>query len=205
MNTINTLLNNPLGELTGAQAPKAAGANFAITLAVARAPGALMNLIGVQHPSASEPGLSLLGAETDSEAKAGHLNLRWLLENQDNLVAQGLKRVDAQELLQQVTGSSAEASTRDARLSGVDIKPLDQLAAGATNHWRHLGKAIQPVCTTAPLLPPTHDWCVSHTPIKVMVEPQATSASLEQAFEAAASQASEHLDGVTYLETLFKR
>ena len=119
-----------------------------------------MNPTGFQHPNASEPSLSLLGVETDSEAKAGHLNLRSLLGNQDNVVAQGLKRIDAQELFLRGRGSSAEASTHDARLSGVDIKPLEQLGAGATNYWRHLGRAIQPVVTTAPLLPATHDRCV---------------------------------------------
>ena len=164
-----------------------------------------MNPTGFQHPNASEPSLSLLGFETDSEAKAGHLNLRSLLGNQDNVVAQGLKRIDAQELLLRGTGSSAEASTHDARLSGVDIKPLEQLAAGATNYWRHLGRAIQPVVTTAPLLPATHDLCVPHTPIKVMVEPQTTSRSLEQTIDVAASQGLAYLDSVTYFEALFKR
>ena len=89
--------------------------------------------------------------------------------------------------------------------SGVDIKELEQLAAGATYYWTHPGKVIEPYWAEAPLPQAAENLCILHAPTEAVIEPQVTPNPLKQTILSATEKALGHLDSATYLETFFKR
>ena len=90
-------------------------------------------------------------------------------------------------------------------LSGVDIKGLEQFAAGSTYYWRQPGKTIEPNSIEAPLPQAAENLCVLHAPTEAVIEPQVTPNPLKQTISSATEKALGHLDSATYLETFFKR
>ena len=102
--------------------------------------------------------------------------------------------------------TQTDLEVSEGRLNGIDTKPLEELAAGATHYWRHEGKAIEPTLVVEAVLPPAiGSLFVPHTPTEVTVEPQATPAQLEQTLASAAVVALGHLNSAAYLETFFNQ
>ena len=166
---------------------------------------------------------------SDTVAKEGNFAVR-LLKNEDNKVLdQGLKLIDAQGLLLRDAGSNPETIARNAWLFGLDTQPLAKLAQAAATVSPELGRAVQLASITAPATNTAK--AVTQAPVltraaenvsplsltekttaPAVVEPvatsqkedQATSPSLQQVLQEAAANAFSHLDSATYLNTLFK-
>ena len=90
-------------------------------------------------------------------------------------------------------------------LSGVDIKGLEQFAAGSTYYWRQPGKVVEANSIEAPLPQAAENLCVLHAPTEAVIEPQVKPNPLKQTISSATEKALGHLDSATYLETFFKR
>jgi hypothetical protein len=169
---------------------------------------------------------------SDTVAKEGNFAVR-LLKGEDNKVLdQGLKLIDAQGLLLRDAGSNPETIARNAWLFGFDTQPLAKLAQAAASVSPDLGRAVQQASITAPaantatavpqapvltmaaenvsLLGLTELTAQTTAPAKVepvvtaQKDNQATSPSLHQVLQEAAANAFSHLDSATYLNTMFK-
>lgn len=165
---------------------------------------------------------------TDTVAKEGNFAVRLLKDEDNKVVDQGLKLIDAQGLLLRDIGSSPETISRNAWLFGFDTQPLAKLTQAAATVSADLGKAVQQASTMA------HPQAVGQMPVMAMAaenisllglaglgeqttppakaEPiitaqkddQATSPSLEQVLEDAAAKAFGNMDTATYLSSLLR-
>jgi hypothetical protein len=79
----------------------------------------------------------------DTVAKEGNFAVRLLKDEDNKVVDQGLKLIDAQGLLLRDAGNSPETIARNAWLFGFDPQPLAKLAAAAATVSADLGKAVQ--------------------------------------------------------------
>lgn len=170
---------------------------------------------------------------SDTVAKEGNFAVR-LLKGEDNKVLdQGLKLIDAQGLLLRDAGSNPETIARNAWLFGFDTQPLAKLAQAAAIISPDLGRAVQQASNTdpaankvtavpqAPVLTMAAEnvsllnltaQTTAQTTAPAIVEPvftaqiddQATSPTLQQVLQEAAANAFSHLDSATYLNSLFK-
>jgi hypothetical protein len=170
---------------------------------------------------------------SDTLAMAGNFGLRLLKDEKGDILDQGLKLIDAQGFLLRDAGSSPESISRNNWLFGVDISPLQELAAEASPYWPHLGKAIQQATRTvlapnisAPNVPADHKVrlfsmfdkagttepptqknlteSVSRERFNVGSDTQETTPSLEQTTRIASEQALTNVDSATYLQVFFK-
>ena len=168
----------------------------------------------------------------DTVAKEGNFAVRLLKDEDNQVVDQGLKLIDAQGLLLRDAGTTPETIARNAWLFGFDIQPLAKLAQAAANISADLGRAVQQASTTTPaartavaisqapvmtmaaenvsLLGLTGLTELTTTPAKVepvvttQKDDQASSPSLEQVLQEAATKAFGYLDSSSYLSSLFK-
>lgn len=166
---------------------------------------------------------------SDTVAKEGNFAVRLLKDEDNQVVDQGLKLIDAQGLLLRDAGTTPETIARNAWLFGFDTQPLAKLAQAAATVSADLGKAVQQASTMAH--PHT---AVGQMPVMAMAaenigllglaglgeqttppakaEPvvtaqkddQASSPSLEQVLQEAAAKAYGYLDSSTYLNSLLK-
>lgn len=169
---------------------------------------------------------------TDTVAKEGNFAVRLLKDEDNKVVDQGLKLIDAQGLLLRDAGSNPETIARNAWLFGFDTQPLAKLAQAAATISADLGRAVQQASNTTPaahtavaisqapvmtmaaenvsLLGLTGLTELTTTPAKAepivtaQKDDQATSPSLEQVLQDAAAKAFGYLDSSTYLNSLFK-
>ena len=79
----------------------------------------------------------------DTVAKEGNFAVRLLKDEDNKVVDQGLKLIDAQGLLLRDAGNSPETIARNAWLFGFDTQPLAKLATAAATVSADLGKAVQ--------------------------------------------------------------
>lgn len=170
----------------------------------------------------------------DTVAKEGNFAVRLLKDEDDKVVDQGLKLIDAQGLLLRDAGNSPETIARNAWLFGFDTQPLAKLAAAATTVSADLGKAVQQasvkntytnVTTTnttntaqmqllaadnakllglSGLTLLSTSQSVAEPVVTAQKDHQASSPSLEQVLQQASAKALEHLDSASYLSSLFK-
>ncbi len=165
----------------------------------------------------------------DTVAKEGNFAVRLLKDEDNKVVDQGLKLIDAQGLLLRDAGNSPETIARNAWLFGFDTQPLAKLAAAAATVSADLGKAVQQasvkntftnVTNTAqmPLLAADNakllglsdltllstSQSVAEPAVTAQKDHQASSPSLEQVLQQASAKALEHLDSASYLSSLFK-
>lgn len=164
---------------------------------------------------------------SDTMAKEGNFAVRLLKDEDDHVVDQGLKLIDAQGLLLRDAGSSPESIARNAWLFGFDTQPLAKLVPTAVAVSADLGIAVQQASTIAH----THT-AVSQMPVFAMaadnvsligltdidvpspsktepvviaqIDDQATSPSLEQMIEEATTNTLAYVDTSTYLSSLFR-
>lgn len=169
---------------------------------------------------------------SDTVAKEGNFAVRLLKDENNKVLDQGLKLIDAQGLLLRDAGSTAETIARNAWLFGFDTQPLTKLAQAAATVSPDLGWAVQQASITAPaantgtavtkapalsmavenisLLGLTELTAQSTPPTKVepvvkaQKDDKATSPSLHQVLQEAAANTFSHLDSNTYLNSLFK-
>jgi len=169
---------------------------------------------------------------SDTVAKEGNFAVRLLKDEDNKVLDQGLKLIDAQGLLLRDAGSNPKTIARNAWLFGLDTQPLAKLAQAATTVSPDLGRAVQQASITAPaantatavtqasvltkaaenvsLLGLTGLTAQTTAPAKVepivtsQKDDQATSPSLQQVLQEAAANAFSHLDSATYLDSLFK-
>ena len=80
---------------------------------------------------------------SDTVAQEGNFAVRLLKDEDDQVVDQGLKLIDAQGLLLRDAGSNAQTIARNAWLFGFDTQPLAKLAAAAATVSADLGEAVQ--------------------------------------------------------------
>jgi hypothetical protein len=170
----------------------------------------------------------------DTVAKEGNFAVRLLKDEDNKVVDQGLKLIDAQGLILRDAGTNPETIARNAWLFGFDTQPLAKLAASAASVSADLGKAVQQAsvkntftntANTAqmPLLAADNAKLLGlsgltlmstsqSSPSQSVAEPvvtaqkdhQASSPSLEQVLQQVSAKALEHLDSAAYLSSLFK-
>lgn len=168
----------------------------------------------------------------DTVAKEGNFAVRLLKDEDNQVVDQGLKLIDAQGLLLRDAGTTPETIARNAWLFGFDTQPLAKLAQAAATISADLGRAVQQASTTTPaartavaisqapvmtmaaenvsLLGLTGLTELTTTPVKAepvvtaQKDDQASSPSLEQVLQEAAAKAYGYFDSSTYLNRLFK-
>ena len=170
---------------------------------------------------------------SDTMAKEGNFAVRLLTDDDNKVVDQGLKLIDAQGLLLRDAGNNPETIARNAWLFGFDTQLLAKLASASATVSADLGVAVQQASTSGPfnkvvsqmpasikgvetfslsdlargnmsLIPTTQNPSALQNQAKAGVDVQATSPSLEQTIEDAAETLLAHIDSTTYLETLFK-
>jgi hypothetical protein len=166
---------------------------------------------------------------SDTVAKEGNFAVRLLKDEDNKVLDQGLKLIDAQGLLLRDAGSNPETIARNAWLFGFDTQPLAKLAQAAATVSPDLGRAVQQASITAPaantatavtqapvltraaenvtplgLTAQTTAPAVFEPVVTAQKDNQATSPSLQQVLQEAAANAFSHLDSATYLNTLFK-
>ena len=90
-----------------------------------------------------------LGA-SDTVAKEGNFAVRLLKDEDNKVLDQGLKLIDAQGLLLRDAGSNPETIARNAWLFGFDTQPLAKLTQAAATVSPDLGRAVQQASNTAP-------------------------------------------------------
>jgi len=171
--------------------------------------------------------------DTDTVAKEGNFAVRLLKDEDNQVLDQGLKLIDAQGLLLRDAGNNPKTIARNAWLFGFDTQPLAKLAQASATVSEALGKAVQQAST----MPPAANTAVavSQPPVLVMApenlsllglsglallsspqpvaEPlvtaqkddQASSPSLEQVLQEAVVSAFEYLDSSTYRSSLFSK
>lgn len=168
---------------------------------------------------------------SDTVAKEGNFAVRLLKDEDQKVVDQGLKLIDAQGLLLRDAGSSPESIARNAWLFGFDTQPLAKLAQAAATISEGLGKAVQQASAMVP--PPSTAVAATQLPVLAMAaeteriastsgvvltsapineEPaftpqddvQASAPALEEAIAEAAATAFSYVDTATYLNSLFK-
>jgi len=165
----------------------------------------------------------------DTVAKEGNFAVRLLKDEDNKVVGQGLRLIDAQGLLLRDAGSSPETIARNAWLFGFDTQPLAKLTAAANTISADLGTAVAQADTMR-----NTQTTVSQMPVMAMAaenisliglsglamtlaapaktEPvvlhpkddQASSPSLEQVLQKEESSAFEYVDSTTYLGNLFR-
>lgn len=94
----------------------------------------------------------------DTIARSGNFGLRLLKDDEQKIIDQGVKLVDAQGLILRDAGSSAEQIARNAWLFGFDIQPLGALVEPAKLLSAELSQAVanvvqQPASAKTPLVP----------------------------------------------------
>ena len=169
---------------------------------------------------------------SDTVAKEGNFAIRLLKDEEDQVVDQGLKLIDAQGLLLRDAGSTPETIARNAWLFGFDTQPLARLAEPAVTVSQDLGLAVQqasvmassqsaavivsqsPVVAMAPDNTSSVDLPLTATPATVpasaepvtvaQADDQATSPTLEQVLQDTAASAFEYIDTATYLSSLLR-
>ena len=87
---------------------------------------------------------------SDTVAKEGNFAVRLLKDEDNKVLDQGLKLIDAQGLLLRDAGSNPETIARNAWLFGFDTQPLAKLAQAAATVSPDLGRAVQLASITAP-------------------------------------------------------
>ena len=87
---------------------------------------------------------------SDTVAKEGNFAVRLLKDENNKVLDQGLKLIDAQGLLLRDAGSNPETIARNAWLFGFDTQPLAKLAQAAASVSPDLGRAVQQASITAP-------------------------------------------------------
>jgi hypothetical protein len=87
---------------------------------------------------------------SDTVAKEGNFAVRLFKDENNKVLDQGLKLIDAQGLLLRDAGSNPETIARNAWLFGFDTQPLAKLAQAATTVSPDLGRAVQQASITAP-------------------------------------------------------
>jgi hypothetical protein len=80
---------------------------------------------------------------SDTVTKEGNFAVRLLKDENNKVVDQGLKLIDAQGLLLRDAGNSPENIARNAWLFGFDTEPLAKLAKAAATISADLGKAVE--------------------------------------------------------------
>ena len=170
----------------------------------------------------------------DTVAREGNFAVRLLKDEDNKVVDQGLKLIDAQGLLLRDAGNSPETIARNAWLFGFDTQPLAQLTVAAATVSTDLGKAVQQASVKNTFTNITNTNTVNTAQMPVLAadnakllglsgltllsttqsvaEPvvtaqkddQASSPSLEQVLQDAAAKAFAHPDSATYLSSLFK-
>ena len=167
----------------------------------------------------------------DTVAKEGNFAVRLLKDEDNKVVDQGLKLIDAQGLLLRDAGSSPESIARNAWLFGFDTQPLAKLTAAAAMISEGLGQAVQQA--SAMVSPPSAVVAATQLPVLTMAEQtermtatsgivltsvpineepavtpqddvQASAPALEEAIAEAAATAFSYVDTATYLNSLFK-
>lgn len=167
----------------------------------------------------------------DTVAKEGHFAVRLLKDEDQKVVDQGLKLIDAQGLLLRDAGSSPASIARNAWLFGFDTQPLAKLAQAAGTISEGLGKAIQQA--SAMVTPPSTAVAAIQLPVLSMAaetenttatsgivltsapineahavtsqdDVQASAPALEEAIAEAAATAFSYVDTATYLNSMFK-
>lgn len=166
---------------------------------------------------------------SDTVDRQGNFAVRLLKDEDDKVLDQGLKLVDAQGLLLRDAGSNPETIARNAWLFGFDTQPLAQLAEAAAMVSQELGRAVQQASTmTAPantavaLSQPSVQEMADNASLiglagvempasstsepvaTAQIDDQATSPSLEQVIEEATTDALTYVDTHTYLSSLFR-
>lgn len=138
----------------------------------------------------------------DTVATAGNFAIQLLEDTDEQASHLALKLIDAQGLLLRDAGTNPETIARNAWLFGFDPQPLAKLAQAAASVSPDLGKAIE----QASALAPTSEQAPANAaPVfKAQTDNQATSPSLEQVLQEAATNAMSYLDTSTYLRSLFK-
>ena len=87
---------------------------------------------------------------SDTVAKEGNFAVRLLKDENNKVLDQGLKLIDAQGLLLRDAGSNPETIARNAWLFGFDTQPLAKLAQAAATVSPDLGRVVQQASITAP-------------------------------------------------------
>ena len=170
--------------------------------------------------------------EADTVAKDGNFAVRLLKDEDDQVLDQGLKLIDAQGLLLRDAGSNPETIARNAWLFGFDTQPLAKLAQAAATVSADLGRAVEQASTTSPatntatafsqapvltmaienvsllgltrLTEQTTATTMPEPVVTAQTDDQATSPSLEQVLQDATANAFEYIDSATYLSSLFR-
>lgn len=168
---------------------------------------------------------------SDTLAKEGNFAVRLLKDEDNQVLDQGLKLIDAQGLLLRDAGSNPETIARNAWLFGFDTQPLKKLTSAAAIVSAELSRAVQQASITAPsagkaaafsqapVLPMgSEDLSLvglselttqatvpsEFVPlVTVQQDDQASSPALEQILEEAVDSAFEYVDSTTYLSQHF--
>jgi hypothetical protein len=168
---------------------------------------------------------------TDTLAKEGNFAVRLLKDEDNKVLDQGLKLVDAQGLILRDAGNNPQSIQRNAWLFGFDTRPLANLVQAANTLSPALADAVKvasanvastsagavppapavtPVSSADPIVavaPPSIALAASTSsaPAMTVQAPQEASGStLAQAIEQASSTAVGYVDSNSYLSSLFK-
>ena len=159
---------------------------------------------------------------SDTVAKEGNFAVRLLKDDDDKVVDQGLKLIDAQGLLLRDAGGNPETIARNAWLFGFDTQPLAKLASACATVSADLGRAVQQASTMAhtdtatiqmPVLtmaeenagliglselamPPAAP-AKAELVVTIQKDDQASSPSLEQLLQEATASAFEYVDSTS--------
>jgi hypothetical protein len=113
---------------------------------------------------------------SDTVAQEGNFAIRLLKDEEDQVVDQGLKLIDAQGLLLRDAGSTPESMARNAWLFGFDTQPLARLAEPAAAVSQDLGLAVQQASVMASSQ--SRAVMVSQAPVVVMAADNASFVDL---------------------------
>lgn len=113
---------------------------------------------------------------SDTVAQEGNFAIRLLKDEEDQVVDQGLKLIDAQGLLLRDAGSNPETMARNAWLFGFDTQPLARLAEPAAAVSQDLGLAVQQASVMASSQ--SRAVMVSQAPVVVMAADNASFVDL---------------------------
>jgi hypothetical protein len=108
-------------------------------------------------------------------AKEGNFAVRLLKDEDNKVVDQGLKLIDAQGLILRDAGTNPETIARNAWLFGFDTQPLTKLAAAAAMVSADLGKAVQQasVKNTFTIVSTANSAYTAHMPVMTMAADKA--------------------------------
>jgi hypothetical protein len=139
---------------------------------------------------------------SDMVAIEGNFAVRLPKDPNEQADQHGLKLIDAQGLLLRDAGTTPKTIARNAWLFGFDTQPLAKLAQAVDNVYSDLAQVFH---QASAITPTAQQAATNAAPVaKVQTDDQATSPSLEQLLQEAATQAYSYPDTSTYLKSLFK-